>query len=361
MDKDLDYDAGFVPPESRNLTLDDLLKKLTLSERRLIREMAFKLAYPHSSEPEYQYPDVTGYVQAWAGRLTLEGKSPGTVKVYVNLVLSLLRIHPSPTPDDIEAFLLELGQRCRPGVVANMIFALNSFYAHLTRKGIVESNPVGDIKAPPVPLRVRDIPTTAQIARLLNAPTVTVKDRAIILVLAACGLRSAELLGCRRCDLDLDGHKITVIGKGNRERIVPMAEQAVVALEQYLRSAPKSEWLFPGRYPKKPYVPAALDNRFEDLSSRAGIQRVVPHQLRHYFASFLLNHGMSLKDVSMLLGHANPSVTASVYWHILGEEERVRAYQQHDPLQQINEELVRQATAQVGPDLRGGLNELKRK
>jgi site-specific recombinase XerD len=335
----------------RHGSLDELVQQLSPSDQRLVRELVFKLAGRPPQEPPVaentQPQDLTGYVQAWASRLTLEDKSPGTVKVYVNMVLALLRAHPSPTPDDIEAFLLELGKRCGPGRVANMLFALNSFYLHLMRKGIVTSSPVGDLKAPPVPLRVRDIPTTEQIARLLNAPTVTVKDRAIILVLAACGLRAAELVKARRRDLDLERRRITVIGKNNKQRVLPMSKQAADMLEQYLKSAPSSEWLFPGRDPQKTYRQQSLDNRFADLSSRAGIQRVVPHHLRHYFASYLLNHGMSLKDVSMLLGHASPSVTANVYWHTLGEEERVKAYEQHDPLQEIKQAVVQIATTQL--------------
>jgi integrase/recombinase XerD len=135
-----------------------------------------------------------------------------------------------------------------------------------------------------------------------------------------------------------------------------MAEQAVAALEQYLRSAPNSEWLFPGRDPQKTYRPEALDHRFEDLSSKAGIQKVVPHQLRHYFASFLLNRGVNLKDVSQLLGHATPSVTANIYWHLLDERERLAAYEQHNPLQDIEEQLLRQATEQLSFNFEAGIS-----
>ena len=344
--------------EDRLGSLDEVVERLSPSDQRLVRELVFKLAgRPPQEQPvaeDTQPPDLTGYVQAWAARLTLEGKSPGTVKVYSNLVLTLLRTHPSPTSDDIEAFLMELGKRCRPGVVANMIFALNSFFSHLIRKKIIKSSPVGDIKAPPVPLRVRDIPTTAQITKLLNAPTARLKDRAIILVLVACGLRSAELLNARRRDLDLERRRITVIGKGNKQRIVFMAEQAVAVLEQYLSSAPNSEWLFPGRDPQKTLSPQALDYRFKNLSSRAGIQKVVPHQLRHYFASFMLNHGVSLKDVSHLLGHADPSVTAKIYWHLVDEQQRLAAYEQNNPLQEINEQELRHAAEQLGFDFETG-------
>jgi site-specific recombinase XerD len=342
--------------EGRLGSLDEVVQQLSPSDQRLVRELVFKLAGRPPQEPPIaentQPQDLTGYVQAWASRIALQGIRPSTVKAYISRVRALLRYNPSPTPDNIEAYLEEVNRRCGPGALANIIYAIQSFYSYLQKKAIIKSNPAQDIKAPPVPLRVRDIPTASQVAQLIKAPTVCLKDKAIILTLAACGLRASELINSRRSDVDLERCRIKVIGKGNKQRIVPIAKQALDVLQVYLNSVSNSEWLFQGKTPDRPYAQSALNERFISLSQRAGIRHVSPHQLRHYFASFMLNHGVSLKDVSQLMGHASPSVTANVYWHLLDEPERLAAYEQHNPLQDIDEQLVRQATEQLGFDFK---------
>jgi integrase len=132
-----------------------------------------------------------------------------------------------------------------------------------------------------------------------------------------------------------------------------MTLQAVTALERHLQSSPPSAWLFPGRDPSEHLNYHSLIERFHTLCDRAGIMpHIHPHQLRHYFASVLLNAGVSLKIVSRFLGHASPSVTANIYWHLLDEKQQVEAYEQHDPLEKINEELAQLATDQLVLDLK---------
>lgn len=119
-------------------------------------------------------------------------------------------------------------------------------------------------------------------------------------------------------------------------------------MELYINSSPASEWLLQGRKPEERYDQSALDERFRSLCVRAGIvPHISPHQLRHYFASVLLHAGVNLKIVSQLLGHATPSVTANIYWHLLDENERVEAYEKNDPLRSINEEMEQLAARQL--------------
>lgn len=352
MDNDLDYDVGSVHPEARNLSLDELLSKLSPSERRLIREMAFKLAYPRSADAEYQQPNLRYYVERWAKAMITQGMMPSTVKLYRSHIGMLLQQNPRPREKDLQQLLESRVFIVGPSAQTATINALKSFFGYLTDSGIIEIDPARKIKAPPKPLRERDIPKAKEVARLLRAPTVTAKDQALIITFTACGLRAAELVGCRRCDVHLDDREVTVLGKGNKQRTVPMTDQAVHALNRHLDCCPASVWLFPGKDPSRHFDYFSLDERFHTLCDRAGIvPRITPHQLRHYYASVLLNAGVNLKIVSQLLGHASPSVTANVYWHLLDQTERVKAYAQHDPLQKINVELDRLVADQLSFDL----------
>lgn len=337
--------------ERRAVPLDDILKKLTPADQRLLRELAYKLAHRQPAECPEEPPDLRGYVEDWLSSLLVQGRSPRTVSLYRSCAGMLLRDCPKPTRGDIELFLAAgLRKHLSESARANLVYATKSLLSYLMEKGVIAVNPAEHIKAPPIPQRERVIPSPNRIARLLGAPTITNKDRAMILVFAACGLRAAELLGARRSDVDLEKLKITVVGKGNKQRSVPMTEQTARALENHIRSLPSSPWLFPGKDPARPITQWAINERFEILSERAEIAKVTPHQLRHHFASVLLNAGVSLKIVSQLLGHANPSVTANIYWHLLDESERVRAYEEHDPLQEINEEMARMVTGQLSFD-----------
>lgn len=342
--------------DRRAESLDDILRKLTTADQRLLRELAYKLSLVRGLEgravpSEEEALALAEYVEPWAMSMLVQGRSPRTVQLYRMYVGMLLRDHPRPTHDDIDMFLAGRVGAVSAGTLSNSIYALKSFFSYLALKGIIAFSPTEHVKGPQVPQRERVIPSANRVARLLGAPGITNKDRTIIMVFAACGLRVAELLGARRNDVDLARLQITVVGKGNKQRSVPMTEQTAAALERHIRSLPPSTpWLFPGKDPARPFNQFALNERFAIISERAEIPRITPHQLRHYFASTLLNAGVSLKIVSQLLGHKNPSVTANIYWHLLDESERVRAYEAHDPLQEINEEMARMVTGQLSFD-----------
>ena len=337
-------------------TLDDVLKRLPPPDQRLVRELVFRLAAQRGAcVPPSQPLDLTAYIESWANFLLVEGKSPGTVRQYRLCVQKLLREQEHPTLASLQDFLAARAREVEAGAVGNYIFALRSFFGFLHRRAEIESNPTEHLKAPRRPHRERQIPTPYQVARLTSAPCATPKDRAIVLVLAACGLRVSELLTARRTDVQLaDPASIRVIGKGNKQRTVPMAREAAYALEEYLRTLPLGCMvLFPGRNPQRVMTAQAIDDRFKNLCMSAEIPRISPHQLRHYFASVLLSRGVNIKIVSRLMGHASPTVTADTYWHLLDEGELVRAYREGNPLKQIQDEMARLANDQLGFDFRG--------
>ena len=227
-----------------------------------------------------------------------------------------------------------------PRTTARRLSALRRFYQHLEREGRIAGNPCDRIDAPRLGRPLPGTLTEQDVERLLAAPDVDtvlgVRDRAMLEVLYATGLRVSELVGLRSEQVDLRQGVLRVVGKGGRERLVPLGEQAVDWLERFLErgragilGARSSSALFPtgrGR--------AMTRQAFWQLVKRhargAGILRdISPHTLRHAFATHLLDHGADLRVVQMLLGHRDISTT-QIYTHVA--RERLKAiHARHHP------------------------------
>ena len=133
-----------------------------------------------------------------------------------------------------------------------------------------------------------------------------------------------------------------------------MSDDTATAIRSYADALQTpSEWLFPGRSPQNHLTTNTVDRRFQWLCARAGIPRFTPHQLRHYYATSMLNDGANLRVVSELLGHASPSVTANVYWHSAGAEQRRREHELHSPLRGIIPREQRQREGDLDTDAMG--------
>jgi len=203
--------------------------------------------------------------------------------------------------------------------------ALSVWFSYLMSEDIRSDNPLSSI---PAPSRNRSLPkllSEADVDSLLAAPdestTVGLRDRCMLELLYATGMRVSELAGLRLSGLDKAAACLRVIGKGNQERLIPFGEEANLWLEQYLalrgrqRGMEGNPYVFPGRAGKA----MSRQNfwlRIRLLAKRAGISPLPsPHTLRHAFATHLLDHGADLRAVQMLLGHANISTT-EIYTHI---------------------------------------------
>jgi integrase/recombinase XerD len=170
------------------------------------------------------------------------------------------------------------------------------------------------------------------VERILEAPPaddpIGIRDRAILELLYACGLRVSELVGLDTDRVDLGGQQVRVIGKGNKERRVPMGDEARERLHRY-RSGPRSEWtagkpteaVFVGRRGRR-MSREAVWSLVKRWTAVAGVrERVTPHTFRHSFATHLLEGGADLRVVQALLGHASISTT-QLYTHLTGERVR---------------------------------------
>jgi integrase/recombinase XerD len=232
--------------------------------------------------------------------------------------------------DDVLAWMERQRRAGRtPATIARRLAALRGLYAHLIREGTVADNPTEHLEQP---RRSRPLPRTLSreaVVALLEASDagtpLGLRDRALLELLYACGLRATEALGLRIADVNRRAGYVQCSGKGRKERLVPVGAEALAWIERYLaearpklataRGAPSSPLLFVG--PRgRPLTRQSLWQIVLRAARRGGLrQRVSPHTLRHCFASHLLEGGADLRAVQMMLGHADISTT-QIYTHL---------------------------------------------
>jgi integrase/recombinase XerD len=213
--------------------------------------------------------------------------------------------------------------------VARRLSSLRRLYEYLLREDQIKQNPVSNIDAPRLGRSLPKTLTESEVEVLLEAPdtedVLGMRDKCMLELLYATGLRVSELVGLTLQQVNLRQGVVRVTGKGNKERLVPLGEEATQWIEQYLSYArneilnnSKSDALFPSKRGK-----AMTRQTFWHLIKRytiiAGINKTLsPHVLRHAFATHLVNHGADLRVVQMLLGHSDISTT-QIYTHVARE------------------------------------------
>ena len=212
---------------------------------------------------------------------------------------------------------------------ARSLSTYRRFYRYLLREGVLETDPSLEISSPKIPRSLPRGLTEEDVDRLLAAPpqdkALGIRDRAMLETLYATGLRVSELVNLRTSEVDLQAGVVRVVGKGNKERLVPLGERALDALEGYLREARRE--LLGSRASGSVFVTArggpmsrqAFWQLVKRYSRKAGLSdEPSPHTLRHAFATHLLNHGADLRVVQLLLGHSDLSTT-QIYTHVARE------------------------------------------
>jgi integrase/recombinase XerD len=228
----------------------------------------------------------------------------------------------------------------RPRTSARRLSALRQFYQHAAREHWVATDPTQDLQSPRLGRPLPKSLTEAEVEALLQAPDLEsaegLRDRVMLEVLYATGLRVSELVGLRVDQLGLRQGLVRVVGKGGKERLVPLGDEAQDWLQRYLgqqRSefdrASRSPLLFLTRRGAG-MTRQAFWYRIKKHARTAGIgQEISPHTLRHAFATHLVNHGADLRVVQLLLGHSDLSTT-QIYTHVA--RERLKAlHQMHHP------------------------------
>ena len=232
---------------------------------------------------------------------------------------------------DVDAWLAEqFRAKAKATSIARRLSSLRRFYALQLQQATMRADPTARVRAPKLPRRLPKNLSEDQVEALLAAPNVEtslgLRDRAMLETLYATGLRASELTGLKIAQVSLDMGVVRVLGKGSKERLVPLGEEAIAWIKRYLKTSRtmlaakgrsdaifitarggpltrQAFWALLKRYAVKSGIPAA------SLS---------PHVLRHAFATHLLNHGADLRVVQLLLGHADITTT-TIYTHVARE------------------------------------------
>jgi integrase/recombinase XerD len=237
-----------------------------------------------------------------------------------------------------------LGSLYRKGLdsrsVARHLVTIRHFFRFSLMEGHVDDDPAATIESPRFRQSLPEFLSVEEVDRLLAQPDtsaiVGMRDRAMIELMYSCGLRVSELCGLRVADLQVEAGCLRCIGKGNKERLVPVGRQALEAVQRYLcGSRPKllcegsSPYLFLNQKGRK-VDRIAYWKTLGQYGRKAGLRKALtPHMLRHSFATHLLDRGADLRSVQMMLGHSDISTT-QIYTHVV-EERLKQVYKAHHP------------------------------
>ncbi len=244
-------------------------------------------------------------------------------------------------PSDIDAYLAHrFATHAKPRTAARYTASLRRFFRFLARENLIARDPTQFLDTPKLPRPLPKVLSEADVETLLAAPdTDTVaglRDRAMIETLYATGLRVSELVGLKVLNLDLNAAVLRVTGKGGKDRLVPLGEEALYWLSRYLKESRPS--MLNGKRCAEVFVTArgsgmtrqAFWYLLKRRAQKAGLHKPLsPHTLRHAFATHLLAHGADLRAVQMLLGHADISTT-QIYTHVARERLK-QLHSRHHP------------------------------
>ncbi len=234
---------------------------------------------------------------------------------------------------DVSDFLTHLaggnGKAASPATIHRKAACLRSFYRHLRREGVRDSDPTASLSAPRRGRKLPQVLTRGEIERLLAQPKggdpSALRDRALLELMYACGLRASEAIGLEVSDIDLEDGVLRARGKGSKERVVPIGQSALAALRIYLqhgrpelvKRAPESRLFVNFRGGQ--LTRQGLYKIVRRHAQSAGLEdRMSPHTLRHTFATHLLAGGCDLRSVQEMLGHADVATT-QLYTHLSSE------------------------------------------
>jgi integrase/recombinase XerD len=298
--------------------------------------MAVAPAPPETRSLELHVLDFLAYLEFERGlsRNTLEAYRSDLLQFGQHLRAThadVLEAQHSDLAGFLDALAAGSGDRpaARPATLQRKAACLRSFYRHLRRESIITHDPTADLRAPRKSQRLPKVLSRGDVDRLLRAPKGTdpsaQRDRAMLELMYACGLRASEAIDLEVGDLDLKAGVLRARGKGSKERLVPVGREAITAVTLYLQRG-------------RPALTAATDDRHLFVNrrgtglTRQGLYKIVqrharavgledrmsPHTLRHTFATHLLAGGCDLRAVQEMLGHADVATT-QIYTHLSAE------------------------------------------
>jgi integrase/recombinase XerD len=294
--------------------------------------------------------EISAAISSFLTHVKVEkGLSPNTVTAYrqdltkFNLFAQKREVAlAGVTRDDLVDFLAALyRQNLESKSVARNLVTLRNFFRFAQTNELITDDPSSNLESPKIRRSLPGYLRLADVERLLQQPdaktALGLRDRAMLEVLYSTGLRVSELTSLRVGDLDTKVGCVRCIGKGDKERLVPVGKKALASVEKYLKDG-RADLLG-----KAPVVPTLFLNRRGRGLSRVGVWKILsgygrraglrvaltPHMLRHSFATHLLERGADLRSVQLMLGHADISTT-QIYTHVV-EERLKQIYKAHHP------------------------------
>lgn len=271
------------------------------------------------------------YITSYLQYLEYEKKlSKNTIKAYDNDLNKLLEFKNnllSINNKDIKEFIKK-SNNLSTKTLAHRLTVINSFYNYLLSENIISINPCYSINMPKIPSKLPEILSEEEVDKLLDINLVdkySYRNKAMLELLYATGMRASELTNLKLNNIDLDSCIVRIMGKGSKERIVPINDTTIKYLNIYINNYRKeilnkkdSEYLFISNA-LKPITRQGLFKIIKKECIRAGIKKnVYPHILRHSFATHLLNHGANIRIIQELLGHEDITTT-EIYTHLSNE------------------------------------------
>jgi integrase/recombinase XerD len=284
-------------------------------------------------------PELEGFLALLATR-----RAPRTVEAYrhdlKHVAERLGKPVGSASTDDLRTYLAELrADGLAPATISRRVSAVRAFFAHQVLLGARGDNPAAELETPPRRPRLPRTLSPGEAERLIEAANGTtpraLRDAALVELLYGAGLRVSEAVGLERAGVDLDDRLVRCIGKGNKERVVPIGRSAAEAIRRYLsRGRPYLDRrMRPELFLNAKGGPLTRAGAFlilRRLAEKAGLEpgRVHPHLLRHSFATHLLEGGADLRSVQEMLGHADLATT-QIYTHVSDKRRREAYFQAH--------------------------------
>ena len=282
------------------------------------------------------------YINKYIDYLMFERKlSPATLKAYQNDLSHMNKYFKNSnltnlTYDDISKFLRTLSSN-KSTTVAHYLTVINSFYNFLVNEGIMDNNPCENISQPKHPRKLPNYLTEEEVDALLDIKldnAFSYRNKAMLELLYATGIRVSELINLRVSDIDLHNAIIRVMGKGSKERIIPLGDVAIKYIDIYMKEYRNqllkdrtSEYLFINNLRNKLSRQGFFKIIKKECKFKGINKNVSPHVLRHSFATHLLSNGADLRVIQDLLGHSDISTT-QIYTHLANEKIK-KDYENH--------------------------------
>ena len=243
--------------------------------------------------------------------------------------------------EDMLGYLLNLKERSyAPTTASRKVAAARSFFAFLTAEAKLKDNPTQNVRSPRIGKSLPKPISISEVRRLLDQPAKLStlearRDKAMLQLLYASGMRVSELISLNLGDVDITGGYVRCFGKGHKERLIPIHQQATAAVEEYLQEArpqlahsTDESALFLNRRGER-LTRQGFWQKIKEYARAANLTEITPHTLRHSFATHMLSGGADLRSVQELLGHANISTT-QIYTHLTSNHIR-RSYEESHP------------------------------